>query len=107
MAARALGCDEVVAISRSSSKKEDAFKMGATKFIATDEDKDWDKLNACSLDLILSTVSSARIPIEGYMSLLGLRGHFVQLGAPEDKTPPFSSTFFSPCSKYSLPIPME
>ncbi|KAL4861395.1 hypothetical protein BDV12DRAFT_191112 [Aspergillus spectabilis] len=92
MAAKAPWCDEVVAISRTSSKKEDAFKMGATKFIATDEDKDWATLNACSLDLIISTVSSARIPIEGYMGLLGLKGHFVQLGAPEDRTPPFSSS---------------
>jgi alcohol dehydrogenase (NADP+) len=34
--AKALGADEVVAISRTSSKKEDSLKMGATKFIATD-----------------------------------------------------------------------
>jgi alcohol dehydrogenase (NADP+) len=33
MGAKALGCEEIVAISRSSSKKEDAMKMGATKFI--------------------------------------------------------------------------
>ncbi|KAL4937489.1 hypothetical protein BDV06DRAFT_215848 [Aspergillus oleicola] len=90
MAAKALGCDEVVAISRSTSKKEDAFKIGATKFIATDEDNNWATLEACTLDLILCTVSSADMPIEGYMGLLDLNGHFVQLGAPEDKTPPFS-----------------
>ena len=34
--AKALGADEVVAISRSASKKEDAMKLGADKFIATD-----------------------------------------------------------------------
>ncbi|KAL3480497.1 GroES-like protein [Aspergillus californicus] len=90
MAAKALGCDEVVAISRSSSKKKDAFKLGATKFIATNEDKHWATVNACSLDLILSTIFSANIPIDGYLGLLDLRGHLVQLGAPEDKTPPFS-----------------
>lgn len=33
MGAKALGCDEIVAISRTSGKKEDALKMGATKFI--------------------------------------------------------------------------
>jgi alcohol dehydrogenase (NADP+) len=33
MGAKALGCDEIVAISRTSGKKEDAMKMGATKFI--------------------------------------------------------------------------
>jgi alcohol dehydrogenase (NADP+) len=40
MFAKEMGCDEIVAISRSSGKKEDAMKMGATGFIATDEDKD-------------------------------------------------------------------
>ncbi|KAL2834379.1 chaperonin 10-like protein [Aspergillus cavernicola] len=90
LAAKALGCDEIIAISRSSAKKEDALKMGATGFIATDEDEDWARGNACSLDLILSTVSSANMPFEGYLNLLRLKGHFVQLGAPEEKTPPFS-----------------
>jgi D-arabinose 1-dehydrogenase-like Zn-dependent alcohol dehydrogenase len=31
--ARALKCDEVVAISTSDSKREEAFKLGATKFV--------------------------------------------------------------------------
>lgn len=34
--AKALGADHVVAISRSATKREDAMKMGADKFIATD-----------------------------------------------------------------------
>jgi D-arabinose 1-dehydrogenase-like Zn-dependent alcohol dehydrogenase len=38
LGANALGCDKIVAISRTSAKREDALKMGATKFIATDED---------------------------------------------------------------------
>lgn len=33
MSAKALGCEEITAISRTAAKKEDAFKMGATRFI--------------------------------------------------------------------------
>jgi D-arabinose 1-dehydrogenase-like Zn-dependent alcohol dehydrogenase len=55
MGAKALGCDKIVAISRTSGKKEDALKMGATDFIATDEDEDWATKHAGSLDLIVST----------------------------------------------------
>ncbi|KAE8441510.1 hypothetical protein EG329_004898 [Mollisiaceae sp. DMI_Dod_QoI] len=87
--AKALGCDEVVAISRTNSKKEDALKMGATKFIATEE-AGWAKKNARSLDLIVSTVSSPNMPLEEYFQLLRTNGQFIQVGAPEDKIPAFS-----------------
>lgn len=76
--AKALGCDEVVAISRTNSKKEDAMKMGATKFIAT-EDEGWNKANSRSLDLIVSTVSSPNMPIAGYLQLLRTNGQFIQV----------------------------
>lgn len=33
LSAKALGCEEITAISRTSAKKEDALKMGATSFI--------------------------------------------------------------------------
>ena len=49
--AKALGA-EVVAISTSESKKEDAMKMGATKFIATNKGKSVFKENARTLDFI-------------------------------------------------------
>lgn len=88
--AKGLGCDEVVAISRSNAKKEDAMKMGATKFIAT-QDEGWAKNNARSLDLIVSTVSSPDMPIEKYFQLLRTNGEFIQVGAPEDKIPAFSA----------------
>ncbi|RDW94628.1 zinc-binding alcohol dehydrogenase [Coleophoma crateriformis] len=84
MGAKALGCKSIVAISRTSSKKEDAMKMGATGFIATSEEADWATKYAGTLDLIVSTVSSANMPIQGYLNLLGLKGKFVQVGAPED-----------------------
>lgn len=89
--AKALGCKDVVAISRSSSKKDDAFKMGATHFIATDEDKDWAKKNSRSLDLIVSTVSSPNLPLMGYLTLLDTFGQFIQVGVPEDPIPPFQA----------------
>jgi alcohol dehydrogenase (NADP+) len=76
--AKALGCDEVVAISRTNSKKEDALKMGATKFIAT-EDEGWAKKNSRSLDLIVSTVSSPNMPLAQYFQLLRIQGQFIQV----------------------------
>ncbi|RDW81954.1 putative cinnamyl-alcohol dehydrogenase 1 [Coleophoma cylindrospora] len=88
--AKALGCSKVVAISRSSGKAEDAKKMGADLFIATDEDKDWNKKNRCTLDLIISTVSSPNMPLQKYLQLLRTNGQFIQVGAPEDKIPAFN-----------------
>ena len=89
--AKALGADEVVAISRNSTKKEDAMKMGATGYIATDEDKDWAKKHSSTLDLIISTVSSPKMPINGYLQLLRTKGQLIQVGAPEDVLPPFKA----------------
>jgi D-arabinose 1-dehydrogenase-like Zn-dependent alcohol dehydrogenase len=87
--AKALGADEVVAISRSSSKKEDATKLGADRFIATGEDPDWASKNANGLDLIISTISGS-FPLDQYLQLLDVNGTFVQLGAPDDPLPSFS-----------------
>lgn len=89
--AKALGCDKIVAISRTSAKKQDALKMGATGFISTEEDKDWATTHANSLDLLVSTVSSPKMPLMGYLGLLGTGGQFIQLGAPEDSIPPFNA----------------
>jgi D-arabinose 1-dehydrogenase-like Zn-dependent alcohol dehydrogenase len=87
MWAKALGCDKVVVISRTSGKKGDAMKLGADEFIATEEDPDWAKNHASTLDLIICTVSSSSMPLMGYMSLLKFDGTFVQLGAPDDGLP--------------------
>ena len=91
LGAKALGCNEIVAISRSSAKKQDALEMGATKFIATDEDENWVNKHRASLDIIVSTVSSHQLPLEEYLELLGVRGSFVQVGEPEDRLPGFSA----------------
>lgn len=69
--------------------------MGATDFIATDEDKDWAQKNAGTLDLIVSTVSSHSMPFQDYLMLLGLKGVYVHVGAPEDVIPGFNSKLFS------------
>ncbi|KAL4880600.1 chaperonin 10-like protein [Aspergillus karnatakaensis] len=82
--AKALGADKVVAISRKKSKAEDALKMGADKYIATAEDENWVAENRRSLDLIVCTVSSSKMPISDYVSLLKVDGILVQVGVPED-----------------------
>ncbi|KAI9735423.1 MAG: hypothetical protein M1818_006429 [Claussenomyces sp. TS43310] len=87
--AKALDCDKVVAISRSHSKEADALKMGADEYIATD-DKDWATKNASSLDLIISTISSPKMPLQEFLGLLRTDGQFIQVGAPEDVLPAFN-----------------
>ena len=89
--AKALGCSSITAISRTSSKKPDALRMGADKFIATDEEAKWNRKHSKSLDLIICTVSSPKLPLNSYLSLLDLNGVFVQVGAPEDPVPPFNA----------------
>ncbi|KAK7955626.1 uncharacterized protein PG986_004848 [Apiospora aurea] len=81
--AKALGADRVVGISRKNDKKDDVLKLGADAYIATGEDKDWAAKNARTLDLIICTVSSDKMPLAEYMSLLKVRGRFIQVGAPD------------------------
>ncbi|KAF8477231.1 zinc-binding dehydrogenase [Kalaharituber pfeilii] len=85
--AKALGADKVIAISRNSSKKDDALKLGADEFIATDENADWSTKYARSLDLIVCTVSSSKMPLGQFLNLLRTNGTFVQVGAPEEPLP--------------------
>ena len=78
--AKALGADRVVGISRKASKREDVLKLGADEYIATDDDHDWVAKHARSLDLIIGTVSSADMPLFGYLQLLATHGTFIQIG---------------------------
>ena len=94
MFAKALGADKVVGISRSHNKREDVLKMGADEYISTDDDKDWAKHHARSLDLIVSTVSSPKMPLTDYLGLLRVKGTFIQVGAPEDKLPDLTAFAF-------------
>ncbi|KAI8622998.1 zinc-binding dehydrogenase [Xylariaceae sp. FL1651] len=81
--AKAMGADKVVGISRKSSKREDVLKLGADEYIATDEDEGWHKKHAGTLDLIVSTVSNAKMPLNEYFALLKVGGDFIQVGAPD------------------------
>lgn len=74
-------------MSRKNNKREDALKLGADEYISTDDDKDWASKNSRSLDLIVCTVSSPKMPLGDYLTLLKVRGTFIQVGAPEDKLP--------------------
>jgi alcohol dehydrogenase (NADP+) len=78
--AKALGADKVVGISRKAEKRDDVLKLGADQYISTDEDKDWAKHNKQTLDLIVCTVSSEKMPLNEYLSLLKTKGTFIQVG---------------------------
>ncbi|KAK9466146.1 chaperonin 10-like protein [Lipomyces arxii] len=82
MFAKALGCDKVVAISRSRSKEADARKLGATDFIATGE-KNWLNDWEHKIDIIINTANIASMPTLQYLLLLKIGGSMVQLGIPE------------------------
>lgn len=86
--AKALECDRVVGISRTSSKKADAVDgLGADAFIATGEERDWARTHSRSLDIIICTVDAPDMPLSGYLRLLKRDGTFVQVGAPEKPLP--------------------
>jgi D-arabinose 1-dehydrogenase-like Zn-dependent alcohol dehydrogenase len=91
--AKALGADKVVGISRKAEKRDDVLKLGADEYISTDEDADWAKHNAQSLDLIVCTVSSAKMPLNGYLQLLKTKGTFIQVGAPDGGELPAINAF--------------
>ncbi|KAG0057319.1 hypothetical protein BGZ83_011562 [Gryganskiella cystojenkinii] len=81
--AKAMGCKEIVAISGRDNKKEEAFKLGATKFINT-SDKQQLKDAAKSLDLCLCTNASKNNNWEDYLSLMGPLSQLVLLALPEE-----------------------
>lgn len=78
--AKVLGAEKVVGISRKASKKDEVLALGADEYIATDDDSDWAAKNARSLDLIISTVSSEKMPLQGYLTLLATYGTLIQVG---------------------------
>lgn len=84
MFAKAMGA-EVVAISHSANKKDDALKMGASEFVSTKEDPQWSKkyLNK-PFDVIINTASSAAVDLPGMVSALKTEGRCICVGMPED-----------------------
>lgn len=91
--AKALGADRVVGISRRESKRADALALGCDEYIATGEEADWAKSHFRTLDLIVSTVSSAdKMPLKEYLGLIKPHGTFVQVGAPDSgELPPINA----------------
>lgn len=90
--AKALGADKVVGISRKADKREDAINLGADEYIATDEDKGWETKHRRTLDLIISTVSSVKMPLTSYLGLLKVHGTLIQVGAPDSgELPPINA----------------
>jgi len=84
MFAHALGA-EVVAISHSPRKKEDALKMGAKEFVSTAENLNWaEEYKSKPFDLIINTASSNAVDLASILSTLKVHGRLICVGMPED-----------------------
>src|SRR3954447_15495731 len=79
--AAAMGA-EVTVLSQSLKKQEDGLKLGATNYHATSDPDTFTAL-AGRFDLIVNTVS-APIDVDAYLSLLGVDGTLVNVGAPAE-----------------------
>ncbi|KAI0100571.1 zinc-binding dehydrogenase [Nemania sp. FL0031] len=91
--AKALGADKVIAVSRKASKRDEALALGADQYIATDDDEDWAAKNSRTVDLIINTVSSAKMPLDGYLALLNVGGSLIQVGNPDGGQLPTINAF--------------
>ncbi|PWY98459.1 GroES-like protein [Testicularia cyperi] len=84
MFAHALGA-EVVAISHSPRKKQDALKMGASEFVSTAENPNWaEEYKSKPFDLIVNTASSNAVDLASILSTLKVHGRLICVGMPED-----------------------
>ena len=90
--AHAMGA-EVTVLSQTLSKQDDGTRFGAEHYYAT-SDPDTFKQLANTFDLIINTVS-AKIDLDAYLSLLGLNGTMVNVGAPADPLPLHVFTLFN------------
>ncbi|MFC5471209.1 NAD(P)-dependent alcohol dehydrogenase [Cohnella suwonensis] len=77
--AHAMGA-EVTVLSQSMNKKNEAFELGADHYFATSDPATFTEL-ANRFDLILNTVS-ANLDVDAYLSMLGVDGALVNVGAP-------------------------
>lgn len=85
--AAALGSDEVIAISHTESKKEDALKMGATRFIAT-ANGGLQKSGVKDVDIIISTIDvNTAIPVKDLCAITRVGGALVSVGLPDGQVP--------------------
>ncbi|ODQ78776.1 hypothetical protein BABINDRAFT_162459 [Babjeviella inositovora NRRL Y-12698] len=85
--AKAMGYTKVYAISRGTSKKEDALKLGADGFVATAE-KDWAKSHQDTFDFILNCASSiSNLDLNSFLSAMKFGGTFTSVGlGPSDES---------------------
>ncbi|WP_333767258.1 NAD(P)-dependent alcohol dehydrogenase [Streptomyces sp. IBSBF 2435] len=79
--AAAMGA-EVTLLSRSPDKRDDALRLGATRFADTRDSAETARL-AGHFDLLLNTVP-APLDVDAHLGLLGVGGTFVTVGAPGD-----------------------
>lgn len=80
--AKALGA-EVYAFSRTLAKKDEALAFGATTFIATQEDSDWESASFDKFDLVLNCASRVDgFVLDKYLRCLRVDGRFVSVGLP-------------------------
>lgn len=97
--ASALGA-EVYALSHSSSKKEDAMKLGAKHFIDTTQ-KDWAKDYAFTFDFILNCADAThKFNMDDYLSTLKVHGRFHCVGLGDEPLPELKAQQFAPGGWY-------
>lgn len=83
LASKGLGAEVVVSL-RSLAKRDQAFELGASGFIATGEEKDWASKYAGQFDLVLNCASGIDgLDVPSYLQTLKVGGHFVTVGAPK------------------------
>jgi uncharacterized zinc-type alcohol dehydrogenase-like protein len=80
--AHAMGA-EVTVLSHSEKKREDSLRLGADQYFNTSEEGTLEQLEK-TFDLIINTVSSAEMDINGYIKALKVDGTIVNVGAPAD-----------------------
>lgn len=80
--AHAMGAD-VTVLSHSEKKREDSLRLGADHYYNTSEENALENLES-TFDLIINTVSSAEMDINGYIKALKVDGTIVNVGAPAD-----------------------
>lgn len=89
--ARALECEEVIVFSHSDEKKDDAVKLGATRFVITN-DKGFEEGLAGRLDLIICTADITEgIPLKEFMKTLNTHGKLIMVAIPDNNLPALSS----------------
>lgn len=79
--AHAMGA-EVTVLSQSLKKREDALRLGADHYYATDDPATFEEL-AGRFDLIVNTVS-APVSLDAYLSTVAVDGALVNVGAPPE-----------------------